>query len=181
MKTIIINGSPKANGDTAAMIQSLTNHLQGDVRVISVKDRIRPCTDCRRCWQQSGCAIQDDMTALYPELLSCDNLVIASPVWFSSLSGPLLNIASRLQTFFTARRFRHEDIPLRPKKGVILLCGGQKGYEKAAVQSAEVILKMMRAQTVACICSMDTDCLPAAQDTQAMEEIRHAAQLLNTP
>ena len=54
MKTLIINGSPKKNGDTAALIDELLRHLEGEVRIISGDDSISPCIDCRFCWKKNG-------------------------------------------------------------------------------------------------------------------------------
>lgn len=104
METLILNGSPKRNGNTVALIGAFTKHLNGDVRVVSSHfDNISPCLDCRYCWDNPGCIINDDMQSVYPYLESCDNLVIASPIWFSELSGPLLTLASRIQTYLAAR------------------------------------------------------------------------------
>lgn len=181
MKTLILNGSPRRNGDTAALIDCLTQTLQGEVRQLSISDQISPCLDCRRCWTKPGCAIQDKMQEIYPYLESCENFVLASPIWFSSLSGPLLNLASRFQTYFAGRFFRNEAFPFPAKNGVILLTGGEPGTEEAPLANALTIFKMIhvRRPPVAVIRSMDTNHLPAQKDTRALEAARNAAQLLN--
>ena len=97
--TLILNGSPHPNGDTAHALKFLTTHLNGSVKQISAYiAKVAPCTDCRRCKIQAGCAIEDEMQQIYPLLESCDNLVLASPLHFSELTGPLLSLCSRLQT-----------------------------------------------------------------------------------
>ena len=68
MKTLIINGSPRKNGDTVALIEALTQRLSGEIRVISCHDDISPCIDCRFCWKQEGCAVQDDMQEIYEKV-----------------------------------------------------------------------------------------------------------------
>ena len=106
MKTLILNGSPRPDGDVSALIAALRGSLSGEVMELA-PEGISGCTDCRCCWRQAGCAIEDGMQAVYPFYEACDNLVLASPVWFSTLSGPLLNLAGRLaQPYFAARRFR---------------------------------------------------------------------------
>jgi len=50
---------------------------------------------------------------LYAYLEDCDNLIIASPIWFSELRGPLLSVASRFQTYFAGRFFRAEAEPIK--------------------------------------------------------------------
>ena len=183
MKTLIINGSPKKNGDTAALITELVKHLEGEVKIISHADNISPCIDCRFCWKKNGCAIQDDMRAVYDYLTDCDNVVLASPVWYSSLSGITLNIGSRLQMYFAARRFRNEVIYRKPKKGLILLVGGNKGTEVQPLETAQMLLRLCGAvkDEIQSVTSMNTDEVPAAKDETALERIRQQAQRLNTP
>ena len=183
MKTLIINGSPRKNGDTAALIEALTKHLTGDVRVISCHDSISPCVDCRYCWKHEGCAVKDGMQEIYEYLTDCDNVVLASPVWFSSLSGPALNLASRFQTYFSARRFRNAPVERKPKKGLILLAGGNAGTEVHPLEVARMILRMAGCakEEIASVVSMNTDEVPAKDDSVALEQIRRQADRLSQP
>ena len=180
VKTLIINGSPKKNGDTAALINEFVKHIEGEVRIVDMRDDISPCVDCRRCWKKPGCAVKDGMQEVYEYLLACDNVVLASPIWFSSLSGPILNIASRFQTNFMGRFKRGEKIPAE-KNGVLILVGGQAGTEIEPEKSAHIILRNMYVprENVTVIKSMDTDNVPAAEDIAAMEAVRTAAEKLN--
>jgi len=180
MRTLIINGSPKKKGDTTALLEELVKHLEGEVKIISCFDNIAPCCDCRYCWKHSGCALQDDMQEIYPFFEQCDNIVLASPIWYSSLSGPTLNIASRFQTCFAGKFFRGER-PKADKNGVLIFVGGQKGTEKMPEKAAKIILKTMRVrQPLMTITSMNTDHLPAAQDAEALRQVREATELLNS-
>lgn len=181
MKTLILQGSPRQNGDTAALVSALRADLVGEVRIIDLHSGIAPCVDCRYCWEHSGCAMQDPMQAVYDYLVDCDNVVLASPVWFSSLSGPMLNLCSRVQTYFAARHFRGETPALSEKRGLILLVGGNAGTERNPLQTATEILRCLRVpkDQIRSVCSMDTDRLPAAQDAMALEKIRQAADWLN--
>lgn len=142
MKTLILNGSPKMKGDIATLVGEMINHLEGEVRIISsVFNNISPCIDCRYCWWNSGCAIDDEMQGIYKFLEECDNIVIASPIWFSELSGPLMNLASRMQTYFAAAYFRGEKTAIKQKNGVLILAGAEKGTAKKAASTAHTILK----------------------------------------
>ena len=179
MCTLIINGSPKKNGDTTALLDELVKHLDGEVKILSCFDHIAPCCDCRYCWKHPGCAIKDDMQEIYPFFEECDNVVIASPIWYSSLSGPTLDITSRFQTYFAARFIRGEK-RAADKNGVLIFVGGQKGTEEMPEKAAKIILRTMGVrQPVITISSMDTDHLPAAQDEEALAQVREAAGLLN--
>lgn len=183
MKTLILNGSPKRTGDTTALIQELVKHLDGEVQVVSSHfDGISPCTDCRYCWNHSGCAIQDKMQDIYAFLEDCDNFVIASPIWYSELSGPLLNLASRFQTYFVARMFRNEPYSVKRKRGVLLLAGAEPGTEIKATSTAHTIFRHVNAlPCVATVFSLNTNSTPAADDEIALADIRKTALLLNQP
>jgi multimeric flavodoxin WrbA len=181
MKTLIFNGSPKRNGDTAALVHELAAYLSGEVKILSVDDNISPCIDCRYCWEHAGCTVNDEMQTIYPYLAECDNIVIASPIWFSSLSGPLLTMASRVQTNWAGAFFRKQPVTGRVKNGVIILVGAEPGTEVIPTQTALTIMKHMYVDRpgVITIYSLDTNNRPAAQDDNALAACRSAAKTLN--
>ena len=128
MKTLIFNGSPRKNGDTATLIGAVKKELKGEfMQIDAYYTDISPCIDCRICREKSGCVVNDGMTLVYKYLEECDNVLIASPMYFSELTGKLLDVASRLQTYISARRFRKEKTNLSRKKGAVILTGGGSG------------------------------------------------------
>ena len=181
MRTLIFNGSPRKNGDTEALIDAFAKHLKGEKRIVSCESHVSPCNDCRFCWGHPGCSIDDEMQSIYPFLEGCDTVVLASPIWFSSLSGPLLNLTSRLQTLFAASYFRKETKPTKKKNGVIILAGAEKGTETTPTQTALTIMKLMNVdrQEIHTIYSLDTDHTPAKKDEAALTRCREVAELLN--
>ena len=181
LKTLILNGSPKKNGDTEALVRELASHLSGEVRIISCCNDIRPCNDCRYCWVNIGCSIDDEMQDVYKFLEECSNIVIASPIWFSSISGPLLNIASRIQSVFAASYFQNKKLLLKEKKGVIIIVGAQQETKEIPTQIALGILKYMNVHrpSVTKIYSLDTNNLPAEKDEAALKKCREVAKMLN--
>ncbi len=181
MTTLILNGSARPDGDVAALIEALRSRLNGDVLELSPRDGVSPCTDCRACWARRGCAIDDAMRPVYPFYEAADNLVLASPVWFSALSGPLMDLAGRLaQPYFAARRFRGETPAIREKRGVLLLAAGnEKSADIPAAATARAIFRSLRAEQVALAASLETDRRPAAADEAALGQARSAAELLN--
>lgn len=181
MKTLIFNGSPKKNGDTEALINEFVKHLNGEIKIISCFNNINPCNDCRYCWIKPGCAINDEMQEIYPYLMDCDNIVLASPIWFSSLSGPMLNLASRIQTIWAGGYFRKENITFKMKNGVIIIVGGEKGTEVIPTQTALTIMKFMNVHRsdVIKIYSLNTNNLAAEKDEAALLECWQAANRLN--
>lgn len=163
MKTLILNGSPRKRGDTAVLLAEL--ELPGEVRRIDAFEaHVSPCLDCRYCREHPGCCIRDEMQEIYQAIEESDRIVIASPIWFGTLPGPLLSLASRLQTYFSAWFFRKEP-KLCGKKGAVILTGGGTGGEDAAYATAVMLLRQMGVEgEVPMAASLHTDRVPAKED-----------------
>lgn len=53
LKTLIINGSPRKNGDTSELIEELKKQLNSDfIEISAYYDKISTCKDCRQCWKK---------------------------------------------------------------------------------------------------------------------------------
>ena len=181
MKTLIFNGSPRKNGDTVSLLKHFKEQLPGEYKIIEAyRAKISPCLDCRYCKEKSGCAIQDEMQEVYEYLKDCDNVLIASPVYFSELTGPLLSVGSRLQTYFCGRFFRKEESRLTPKKGAVLLVGGGDGKPDKAYETAKVLLKNMNCKEIhPLVCSHNTDCVPAIEDAKALAGVEEIVRFFS--
>ena len=170
MKTLIFNGSPRKNGDTMEMIKKLTENLDGEIKIVNAyNSEISPCIDCRYCWKRNGCAIKDGMQEIYDYIQDCDNVVIASPIYFAELSGMLLALGSRLQTYVSAKYMRKETPIAKPKKGAVILAGGGSGGAERAYETAKELLKLMNCTEIhELVASRKTDRVPASEDDEAM-------------
>ena len=168
---------PKGRDPLAALREELRGEI---IEVCCYRANISPCVDCRRCAKEPGCAIRDGMQDIYPVLEECDNIVIASPVYFSLPTGPLLNMCSRIQTYFCATFFRRSPVPIKPKRGGVILSGGGSGSAAPAEETARRILKYMKAKEIGPVAaSLKTDKGPAADDSEALEAARALARFLN--
>lgn len=180
MKTLIFNGSPRKNGDTVFLINKLKESLNGETKVInSYFSNISPCLDCRYCWKNSGCTIQDEMQEVYSYIKECDNIIIASPLYFSELTGPLLSVLSRLQMYYSSKRFLGVKQIQKRKRGAVILCGGGDGGPLKAEDTAKALLKLMGAEVKGIVRSLNTDDIPSKDDTTAIEQINVLARELN--
>ncbi len=177
MKTLIFNGSPRKNGDTMALVNEFTRHLGVEYTLIDAYDcNIKPCMDCRYCWTNAGCCIEDEMQDVYNHIQECDNILIASPLYFSELTGQLLAIASRLQTFFCSKYFRKVKPIEKEKKGGVILVGGGDGDIKKAYNTACGLLHHMNSRNIApLVYSHNTNNVPSKYDLKAMEGSKNLA------
>lgn len=181
-KTIILNGSPRPNGNTAYLINVLKEHLEGEVIEISAfRSGIAPCVDCRRCWETAKCVVQDGMQVIYDD--DFDNVVIASPVYYGTLTGSLLSLISRMQPWHAATFFLKKPLQLRLKKSAAILTAGGKGNEERAQHHMNAFFKMVNAKGFRehIACSPNTDAVPAWEDEQAVNEVLSIARWLNEP
>ncbi|KNY25909.1 NADPH-dependent FMN reductase [Pseudobacteroides cellulosolvens ATCC 35603 = DSM 2933] len=181
MKTLIFSGTPRKNGDTMALVNEFIGHLNGEYKIIDAYTcNIRPCIDCRYCWKDAGCSINDEMQEVYSYIQECDNILIASPLYFSELTGQLLAVMSRLQTYFCSRFFRKE-IPIKNvKKGGIIIVGGGDGNVEKAFNTACMLLRHMNAIDVAPIVySHKTNDIPSYEDVNAMKSSKDLAVFFN--
>jgi multimeric flavodoxin WrbA len=181
MKTIIFNGSPRKEGDTVSLINKVIENLNGEYKIINAYDcGIHPCIDCRYCWENEGCCIDDEMQEVYKYIKDCDNVLIASPIYFSELTGALLNVGSRLQTYFCARFFR-KIIPIeKSKKGAVIIVGGGDGSSDKAYYTACCLLHHMNAYDIlSAVVTHNTNNRLAEKDETALEGVRDIIRFFN--
>ena len=100
MKVLLINGSPKENGNTAFALSQMeevfhaagvqTDTLQVGAQVI------RGCTGCGGCYKLGRCVIDDLVNETAARLPEYDGIVVGSPVYYASPNGTLLSFLDRL-------------------------------------------------------------------------------------
>ena len=179
-KTLIINGSPRPNGNTSELIAQLKTRLEGEVVELSAfRSDIAPCVDCRSCWTTARCAVRDEMDVIYAD--DFDNVVLASPVYFSTLPGQVLSLMSRLQPWHAAKFFLNKPLVQREKKAAVILTAGGKGNQDKAFHHVRAMMRMLNASGYEehWICSPSTDTIPAQEDEKAMADVLALADWLN--
>ena len=180
MKTLIFNGSPRKNGDTMTLVKEFIKQLNGEYKIVNAYNcDIKPCIDCRYCHDNDGCCQKDEMQEVYNYIQECDNILIASPIYFSELTGQLLAILSRLQTYYSARFFRNINPIDKSKKGGILLVGGGDGSMEKAIDTAECLLHKMNAESVGVAYSHNTEMISPINDRKTIENMKRIVSEFN--
>ena len=100
MKVLIINGSPRTNGNTQIAINELTKEFeQENIEVknieIGTKD-IRGCIACGTCYKTGKCVFNDLVNDGIELLKEVDGVIIASPVYYASANGSLISFLDRM-------------------------------------------------------------------------------------
>lgn len=182
MKTLILNSSPRKDGDTVFLIKKLLSRLQGEYKIVDCYTAdIAPCIDCRCCREKLSCPIKDEMQDIYAYLSECDHVIIASPVHYAELSSGLLKVASRFQIYSSALIFRHETLPVKAKRAAVILAQGGSGGAERAYETARLIFQSIGIKDIyPFVCSGNTDRLPAADNEKAISDVLKLAEWLNT-
>lgn len=182
MKTLVFFGSARDKGNTRDLLDALLEGLEGEVEIIDAyKTSVAPCRDCRYCWHKRGCSIKDGMQEIYKKVDEADNIILASPVYFHSVTGPMKIIIDRLQVYW-ASNVRGDRPEKNTKKGVILMVGGAPSFEeqfRGCEYVLQTVLKDFAAECVGVIAYPFTDKNPVCENDSIMKEARGLAEKLN--
>ena len=100
MKVLMLNGSPRANGNTYTALCEMERvfHEEGietEILHIGHKD-IRGCIGCRKCAETGKCVFDDIVNETAAKFETCDGLVVGSPVYYASANATLIAYLTRL-------------------------------------------------------------------------------------
>ena len=100
MKVLLINGSPKANGNTAFALQQMSEVFESnglEAEIIQVgNQQIRGCMACGGCYKIGKCVFDDLVNETAEKFKDADGIVLGSPVYYASPNGTLLSFLDRL-------------------------------------------------------------------------------------
>ena len=100
LKVLIINGSPRINGNTSVAIDELVRTFESEnigTEVVQIGNKnIRGCIACGTCAKNGKCVFDDEVNLLSSKFEQADGLIIASPVYYGSANGTLISCLDRL-------------------------------------------------------------------------------------
>jgi multimeric flavodoxin WrbA len=102
-KIYILMGSPRKKGNTIQLLTPFIQEMEAhgcECKTVWLYDKdIRPCTACRGCqkdWTIFGCVQKDDMQEIFDDILACDLLVLATPIYSWYCTPPMKAVLDRL-------------------------------------------------------------------------------------
>ena len=106
MKVLMINGSPRTNGNTSIALGEMKKVFEEEginAEIVQVGNKaVRGCIACNRCAELGKCVFDDVVNELAPKFEEADGLVIASPVYYASASGEIMMFLDRFFGAFGA-------------------------------------------------------------------------------
>ena len=127
MNVLLINGSPKVNGNTAFALSQMVEVFTGEgieTEIIQVGSRdIRGCIGCGKCHQAGKYVFDDLVNEVAVKLAEADGMVVGSPVYYASPNGTLISFLDRL--------FYSKSCDLRMKVGASIVVARRGGCTAA--------------------------------------------------
>ncbi|MBM3151206.1 MAG: flavodoxin family protein [Chloroflexi bacterium] len=173
-RILILKGSPRAGGNSAALADRVADGAReagAEVEAVFLHDLdIRPCDACDNCIETGGvCIIKDDMQSIYQKLLSADAIVLASPVYWFTISAQLKACIDRWYGLQTAgwKQLAGKQV------GVVLSYGDTDLYSSGginAIHTIESMCRFLRMEIVGIVHGTLMDVGDAAKHPEFMEQ-----------
>lgn len=100
MKVMIVNGSPKPQGNTAAALEEMRKVFADagvETEMVHVGNKaIRGCIACQKCAETGRCVFDDLVNETAPLFEECDGLVVGTPVYYASANATVIAYLDRL-------------------------------------------------------------------------------------
>lgn len=132
MKVLALAGSPRRQGNTDLLLERALAGAQsfGAVAetVVLSQQRLHPCRHCDGCLHSGVCVIKDEMQPLHHQLRTCDRLVLASPIFFMSVTAQAKIAIDRCQALWAAKYLLKQRHPYAEdgsrRRGLFIAAGG---------------------------------------------------------
>ena len=133
-KIIAIYGSPRREGNTATLLKKAIEGARdsgAEVEEIVLRDlKISPCLEIYGCMQAGECAIKDDFQIVRDKILASQGLILASPVFFYTVSSHTKILMDRFQSLWVKKYWvdkTPKDQQIIKRKGLFISVGATKG------------------------------------------------------
>lgn len=122
---LVIYGSPRENGNTDILLKWVIKGIKNKDKNIRIDEiylrdlNISPCRECRECDKTGQCVVDDDMQKIYVKLLSADYLILASPIFFYSVTAQTKAMIDRSQALWARKYLLKKGIEkeIKQKRG----------------------------------------------------------------
>ncbi len=100
MKVLMINGSPRAEGNTYVALREMEKIFKEEgieTEILQVGNKaVRGCIACGSCAKNGKCVFDDAVNEAAPKFAECDGIVVGSPVYYASANATLIAFLDRL-------------------------------------------------------------------------------------
>ncbi len=146
LELLAISSSPRRRGNSELLLEAFNRGLQKEgwnVTTIRLCDlKFSPCRACEQCATTGNCVVPDDLQKIYPLVVSAGAIVLATPVYFGTLSAQLKMFIDRFQCWWHAKYTLNEPrVKLEENRPGFLICAGAL-KNKAYFENALAVTKV---------------------------------------
>ena len=131
---VAIYGSPRRQGNTATLLKHAVRgavDAGAQVDEIILRDlKMSPCLEIYACKKEGRCAIKDDFHNVVDQILSAKGLILASPIFFYTVSAHTKILMDRCQSLWV-KKYWIDKVPFgqweSKRKGLFISVGATKG------------------------------------------------------
>lgn len=169
MNVLILNGSPRPHGNTSAMVQAFAEEAAAaghEVHAVQIGNKdVRGCKNCDACRKtlNGECVQKDYMQEVLPLMRECEVLVIASPIYYYSMTGQTHCAIERIYSF--------ERLP-KLKESALLLSAMGGGFTSAVQTYQDAVLGHMGAKDLGIVKAVGN----VTNNERVLSEVRKVAQ-----
>lgn len=172
MNILVLNGSPRPNGNTAAMVTAFVEGAGENGHNITVvpvcQKKIAGCLACEYCHTkgEGKCVQMDDMQEVYSLLTEAEMIVLASPIYYHSVTGQLQCAINRIYAL---------DKPKKLKKAALILSSGDDNvYDGAIYEYQNSFLNYLKLENMGIFTAFDKQ----NKSEEKLNELRKFGQSL---
>lgn len=149
-KLLAIMGGPRKGKNTEKLLDQFLEGVRDsgeevEIKKVYVRDlEIDHCIGCGYCEKTGNCFMRDDMDMLYKDFDETDGVIIASPIFFNSVTSYLKTMIDRCQIFWSSKYVLKDSSIDRDKKrfGYFISVAGAP-EEHADFNSAKAVIEYL--------------------------------------
>lgn len=130
IKVLAILGSPRIKGNSETLLNYLLKPLKNKFvveKIILNNLKFRPCIECGGCDLTGVCILRDDLREVYKKLGESDIIIVASPIFFGSLTAQTKMLIDRMQCLWVKKYIlKNKKRAATKKLGIFIAVGGAK-------------------------------------------------------
>lgn len=150
MKSILaIMGSPRKGKNTDVLLEKVLegikdNYNEVNIKKVYLKDlEIGLCTACDACGKTGNCCINDDMSQIYRDFDESDGIIIASPLYFNSVSSLTKIMIDRCQVFWSSKYvLKNPSIDINKERKGLFICVGGAPFRETQFDGAITVMDL---------------------------------------
>ena len=143
MKLLGISGSPRIGGNTDTLLDRTLEGARSEganVEKVALSNlTFSPCQECENLRDDGNCIIEDDMHLIYEKIKGADGVVLASPIFFGSLSAQTKMMVDRFQCAWRAKSILKKELFKKKKIGAFISAAASD--KKDFFDNARMIVK----------------------------------------